>query len=232
MRPSLRNAIASAALAFGLGMTPQAADAAVIIIFSQQAGGGEPITATAIGGAQTTLTANNVPVMITELGGTNVALNAFFDLSATSDGAAIGALEFGQQAFDGTFSITSTPSGGTNFLSGTFDGLLFSSFLQVVGASGSLIASDDALASVTFTSDVFSPSPLGDPSSFSFSLSGTNDNGPSPAICGSTLCGFTASIAGSASAVASIPEPASLALFGAGLFGIGIARRYRGKTQA
>jgi PEP-CTERM motif-containing protein len=216
----MKRLLAGVAIAALIGLAASTANAAVILTFGQT-GGADTITGTVNGTATaTTITGTNVPVNITEILG-GVPVSAFLDLSATSVGAATTAAGFTTQAFDGTFSITSaTGGGGTNFLSGSFDDAVFGS-----GSSLTLSASNGSPGeSVTFTSMAIPAKDLGDPRAVSLSFS---DVHPAVGIDGTTLAAFTSSVSGDFSA--NVPEPASLALLGVGVLGIGFVGRRRSR---
>ena len=221
---NLRNHLL-AAFAAGFIALAGPASADVIITFGQS-GSGNTITgtATAVG---TSWSGSDIPVTITQIApnGPATPFSAFLDVSAHSIGGANLVGPFITQEFAGSFAICSgTAACGTNYLSGVFsDGALTAN-----GAVQIAVAAPD----VTFTSGVIQS--LGEPNALGFSF--TNVTPPvSLAACtntnpgcstGQTIASFTASISGNAAAT-EVPEPATIALFGASLLMFGIVRRRR-----
>jgi hypothetical protein len=189
------------------------AEAATIAIFGQSTGT-NLLTGDETAGI-TTLDANGVPVIITTLNETGVAINALFSLDAVSTGAVVNV--FGSvytQAYSGSFSILS--AGGFNYLSGTFDGIS----LGADGGTTLLLGATQPPLTLVFTSDVVGM-PLGDPTAMALAFTNIL---PGITIVNNSFGDFTSNVSGTFSAAPVIPEPATLLLLGTGL--IGVSRRF------
>ena len=193
------------------------ANAVVILTFGQSASN-QAIVATE-NGAQTatTLSAVDVPIGITQIEN-GVPTSAFFDMSASSVGAATPILGGTAQKFSGSFSINSLANNtGTNYLSGTFTDVTFGT-----GPGGALSvgAPPDSLA---YTSSVITTLnlPAGIGLGFANVLPGFTQ-------VGNSIGSFTSSVSGTFSAnVVEAYEPGSLALMGVGLLGLTFVARRR-----
>jgi hypothetical protein len=240
----MKHILLAATALLGASVAAQAAPVTVAA-FGQPVVGGVPapngffLTPNALDTA-TALSMNNVTVTFTAYAGGPVT-TGIMNLTANSVGAAQLVLGNDAQQYSGSFSITSGPGGtGTDFISGTFADAAFGA----AGGSGLTVQVSDPTESLTLTSSLIPANQLATPNSFSLSLV----TGSAPlAILGSgatTTLGCAAGslgcptganagqinyfATGDVSASVATPEPASLALLGVGLLGLGfVASRKR-----
>jgi hypothetical protein len=208
-----------AAIVVGACLFPALAYAVPIIQFAQTSNS-NTITATAnAGDTATTISGTDVAVNVAQnLGGTLGA--AFLDLNATSIDSAVAVGTGAVQHYNGTFSVfTGAGMTGTNLLSGTFTD-------AALGVGGALTLAIGAPPdTLNLTSDEIPAAELVNPDAASFGLTNVL---PPISIVGSTINSFTATVAGNvSSSVAAVPEPASIALLGVGLLGLGMLKYRR-----
>jgi hypothetical protein len=151
-------------------------------------------------------------------GAFNVA-GASFQLAATSIDAAATFGGFVIQHFSGTFCVSSIAGCGGNYLSGVFTDAAFGA----LGGPGLTVQVSNPPEQLVLTSNVVPADQLLAPSSFNLTFVNLSN---ALAIDGATIGSFTASFTGDVSA-SSVPEPASLAVLGAGMVGLGLTRRKR-----
>lgn len=216
--------LSSAALATTVALTFAGSAQAVSVIQFAQTSNSNTITGTASGGSSTTIAGTDVQVGITQDLGGYVGI-AYLDLLATSIDAALAIGTGVLQHYSGSFSVTSLPTGGVNILSGSFT----DSALGVGPALSLVIGSPPDTLSLS--SDLITASNLTAPLGLSFSLTNVS---PSVHIDGTTLASFNATTAGNVSAntVTNTTEPASLAVLGMGLVGLGLCRYRRNSAAA
>jgi hypothetical protein len=211
-------AVTTAALLV-LGGRASTAHADVPLVLSLNSGATITATETAAHDA-TSISATNQPVTISTLDNNSASVTAFLGLSAVSTSSASNvSTPFGNaiaQGYAGSFAIT---NGATNYLSGTFTGVLLAIGPAVFLISGSSEGVLTPNSSVIPLNHLMNPSVV---------LSFANVS-PPVSIVGSSISSFTATGQASVSASAqAVPEPSSMVIAGlgaAGLIGYGLRRR-------
>jgi hypothetical protein len=211
----MRKALYAAAVA-ATALTPLAAHATLITSLAQ-----ESLTNTVTATDNGTVTNISIAsgTLVTLGGGVFNVSGASFQLSATSIDSAVDIGGEIIQHYSGSFCVSSVAGCGGNFLSGTFTDAAFGA----TGGPGLTVQVSNPPESLTLTSNVVPAADLLPPSSFNLTF--VNLSNPL-VIDGTTIGAFDASFTGDVSASAA-PEPASLALLGVGVLGIGMVARRR-----
>ena len=210
----MKSILLAAVLSLGL---VGAAAAANVATFAQTSNS-NTVTATVNGAdTQTTLTASDAAINISQLISGAPPAGAFFSLNATSIDSAVSFLGAAIQHFAGTFCLTTAAGcGGVNILSGVFTDAAFGA----ISGPGLTINVNEPPDALVLSSDIIPASELLAPDALSLGFTNVS---PALAIIGSTIAPFDASFAGTVSA--SVPEPATFGMMGVGLVALGLVRR-------
>jgi len=196
------------------------AGAAQIAAFGQTSGSNTFTATVDATDTVTTFTVDNASTDVTQLFGNSPMAGVFFNLSASSIDAVSGVGSALLQHYSGTFCISSAANcGGVDILSGTFTDAAFGA----AGGTGLVVNVSSPPDTLVLSSSILPASDLIAPTSFNLALSNLT---PALASIGSTIAPFDASFAGTASsAVAAVPEPATMGILALGVLALATLRR-------
>jgi hypothetical protein len=228
----MKQLLLAATAVIGLAASASASPISIIQL-AQNTSGNTVVTTNNLGltGAMgaTVISINDQTADITQLLGivppAGTINGAFVELHATSTDNAV-TLGIGiLQNFSGTFCVSALAGcTGTDYLSGKFTDAAF-------GVSGGSQLSLNVASPpdvLNLVSDDIPASKLAAPSSLTFGFTSLTPTPPGLGVgANGSINGFTASFTMNASASTAVPEPASVALLGFGLLGLGIVARKR-----
>lgn len=206
-----------------LATLPMVANATLVATFSQNPSATPTVIATD-DGTTTNINITDASTSVTS-GLSGLIGTSLFSFAATSVSAATTLGSQVIQLYSGNFCFTSAAGcTGTNFLSGTFTDAAFGA----QGGPGLTVNVNNPPDTLVLTSSVVPASDLVAPNTFGLTFA---DLTPVLAIDGTTIAAFSADFAGTiSSSTAAAPEPASIAILGLGLLGLGFVANKRRST--
>lgn len=214
-------------IAMVLAVVPCQATPIALVQFSSFSAGDFLLTYVATPSLHNNLVVATTPIFFLAWTGTGyTGMFGYLTVTASSytPGTLIGG-NISQGGYSGTFSITSTPTGGTNYLSGHFGG---SGRLSGTSSGGSTTFQDSVPPNgeVGFTSNFFDLTGAHS-QALAFSLSAVT---PGLSLNGGFLNTFSATVTGTFSVDYDVPEAGTSLLVGFGLLGLGFLRKRKSRA--